>query len=135
MSHNKELNEFVSEPFVGIPLQFTENANVAISWNEIPETNNLPVCLQTFSHVPQAMSAESIHEARQLLNCPIFARTTATSVSRQTNSTVPILQPLRPQQNSLSIPTLSATKSSGNKLKHIVIFILLCQNCFYFVKV
>ena len=66
----RQLNALMLGRFLGIPLQFSENSNVAISWNEIPETQAIQ---STPISVTQPMSEEAIAQARQLFSAPMFS--------------------------------------------------------------
>ena len=74
----RRLNALVLERFLGRPLQFSGNANVAISWNEIPETENI----QSTPSVTQPMSEEAVAQARQLFSSPMFTTQPTRSVQQ-----------------------------------------------------
>ena len=65
------------ERLLGIPLQFRENTSVAISWNEIPEAENIQPAPSTLT---QPMSEGAITQARQLFSSPMFSTQPTSSI-------------------------------------------------------
>lgn len=85
MSLNAEdFTALTTEPFTGIPLQFSLSTNVAISWNDMQEEENNQEESTNSTHegaalpgttVDTPMTMEAIEEARQLYCSPIFVQT------------------------------------------------------------
>ncbi len=68
---DRELNDIITQPYVGVPLQFSVNTSVAISWNDImeddselpPVTNMLLERLPSTSMVQQVPSIHDVSSA------------------------------------------------------------------------
>ena len=90
------------EHFLGVPLHFRENTSVAISWNAIPEAENVQSVPPPFL---RPMSEESITQARQLFSSPIFAR--------ERNSCLVVESKTTPVNVALATPTPSLIPGSS----------------------